>query len=133
LGSAPHRDLAVCSCSKRGTERFRDQLLALKMVLCGPSIFRERNPCPACKEDIELQNKIEELQNRRTNLRTKMNAYHDSFVLDLSPEVASYIFLLFMRDTDINEANQHGCSPTSFLFGAVCEGWQLAGQLLNSG
>jgi len=90
------------------------------MVLCGPSIFRERNPCPACKEDIELQNKIEELQNRRTNLRTKMNAYHDSFVLDLSPEVASYIFLLFMRDTDINEANQHGCSPTSFLFGAVC-------------
>jgi hypothetical protein len=56
-----------------------------------------------------------------------MNVYHDFFVLKLPPEVTSYIFILFMRETEIREANQHRRSPTSFLFEAVCGvGRQLA-------
>ena len=51
-----------------------------------------------------------------------MNAYHDCFVLNLPPEVGSYIFVL-SREMEIIEANQHGGSPT-LLFGAVCKGWR---------
>ncbi|KIM47387.1 hypothetical protein M413DRAFT_439067 [Hebeloma cylindrosporum] len=73
-------------------------------------------PCSACKEDMELEQKIQELQEKRRHLRTKMNANHDPFVLRLPPEIASHIFCLSMDELD-----------APYLFGAVCRGWrQLA-------
>jgi hypothetical protein len=117
-------------------------LKLVTMVLCtgcqGP--VREKNGrvvhcnilegggCLACKEDIALEQKIQELQERRQELRTKMNASHDPFVLKLPPEVASYIFLLSVEEWDPPDISQRsGGLPTPFLLGAICSGWrQLA-------
>jgi len=75
---------------------------------------------------MQLQQKIQELQERRRKLRTKMNANHDPFVLKLPPEVASHIFLLSMGERDAIKVSGDGL-PTPFLLGAVCRGWrQLA-------
>ena len=83
--------------------------------------------CLACKEDMQLQQKIQKLQERRRKLRTKMNANHDPFILKLPPEVASHIFLLSMGERDTVEVSCGGGLPTPFLLGAVCRGWrQLA-------
>ena len=84
--------------------------------------------CPACKEDLELEQKIRQLQKRRQELRTKMNANHDPFILKLPLEVASHIFLLSMGARDTSDVSRHGdILPTPFLLGAVCRGWrQLA-------
>jgi hypothetical protein len=60
--------------------------------------------CLACKEDIQLQRKIQKLQERRRKLRTTMNANHDPFVLKLPPEVASHIFLLSIGERDIKKS-----------------------------
>jgi len=75
-----------------------------------------------------LEQKIQELQERRRELHTKMNASHDPFILKLPPEVASYIFLLSMGEQDTCQiACDEECLPTPFLLGAVCSGWrQLA-------
>ena len=88
----------------------------------------EGGRCLACKEDIELEQKIQDLQERRRELRTEMNANHDPFVLKLPPEIASYIFLLSMEERDTREIPSRGdCLPTPFRLGAVCSGWrQLA-------
>ncbi|KIM47380.1 hypothetical protein M413DRAFT_22061 [Hebeloma cylindrosporum] len=65
---------------------------------------------------MELEQKIQELQERHRQLRTKMNANHDPFVLKLPPEIASHIFVLSMDNL-----------KTPYRFGAVCSGWrQLA-------
>ena len=84
--------------------------------------------CLACKEDIELEQKMQELQERRRELRTTMNENHDPLILKLPPEVASYIFLLSMGERDTRAiAHWSGGLPTPFLLGAVCSGWrQLA-------
>ena len=119
-----------------------DTYSSLKLVLCtgcqGP-VWEKRGRmvhcsileglgCPACREDVALERKIQELQERRRELHTKMNAIHDPFILKLPPEIASYIFLL-----SIGERDDHHISygrvylPTPFLLGAVCSGWrQLA-------
>ena len=82
--------------------------------------------CLACKEDLELEQKIQELQERRRELRTRMNVNHDPFILKLPPEVASHIFLLSMGARDAYKVSGNGL-PTPFLLGAVCRGWrQLA-------
>ena len=84
--------------------------------------------CLACKEDIALEQKIQELQERHLMLRTNMNASHDPFILKLPPEIASYIFLLSMGEWDTCEIPSEGnCLPMPFLLGAICSGWrQLA-------
>jgi hypothetical protein len=79
--------------------------------------------CLASNEDMQLQQKIQELQGRRRKLRTTMNANHDPFVLKLPPEVASHIFLLSMGERDTREVSGDGL-PTPFLLGAVCRGWR---------
>lgn len=84
--------------------------------------------CLACKEDMELEHKIQELQERRRHLRTKINANHDPFVLRLPPELASHIFLLSIRSRDtLSRIRRRKFIPTPYLLGAVCQGWrQLA-------
>ena len=84
--------------------------------------------CLACREDIALEQKIQELQERRRELHSKMNAIHDPFILKLPPEIASYIFLLSMGERDDHHISySRVCLPTPFLLGAVCSGWrQLA-------
>jgi hypothetical protein len=91
-------------------------------------IIQEGSSCLACKEDVELEQKIQELQGRRRNIRKDMNANHDPFVLKLPPELGSRIFLLSMTERDTNEVNQRKMGlPTPFLLGAICRGWrQLA-------
>jgi len=84
--------------------------------------------CLACKEDIQLEQEIQKLQERRRKLRTEMNQNHDPFILKLPPEVASNIFLLSMGKRDSREIpSREDRLPTPFLLGAVCSGWrQLA-------
>ena len=84
--------------------------------------------CLACREDIALEQKIQELQERRRELHSKMNAIHDPFILKLPPEIASYIFLLSMGERDDHYISySRVCLPTPFLLGAICSGWrQLA-------
>ncbi|KIM47385.1 hypothetical protein M413DRAFT_199169 [Hebeloma cylindrosporum] len=67
--------------------------------------------CPACKEHIELEQKIQDFHERRRQVRTEMNANHDPFILRLPLEIASHIFLL-----------AKGTTP--YRFGAVCSGWR---------
>jgi len=57
-----------------------------------PCVLRDGGPCLVCKEDMELKQKIQELQDRRTILRTHMNASHDPFHFKFPPEIASLIF-----------------------------------------
>ena len=84
-------------------------------------------PCLACKEDLELEQKNQEIQERRRTVRTQMNANHDPFVLKLPPEVSSHIFLLSMGARDTYVSQRGAGLPTPFLLGAVCRGWrQLA-------
>ena len=79
-----------------------------------------------CKEYVELEQKIQELQERRRKLATKMNTNHDPFILKLPPEVASHIFILFKGDSEKSQGRRENLSVT-FLLGAVCRGWrQLA-------
>ena len=82
--------------------------------------------CMLCKEYVELEQKIQELQERRRKLSTKMNANHDPFILKLPPEVASHIFILFKGDSQKSQGRRANLSVI-FLLGAVCKGWrQLA-------
>jgi len=103
----------------------RDEETRVRVAYCS---ILEGEGCLACKEDMQLEQKIQELQERRRKLRTKMNENHDSFVLKLPPEVSSYIFLLSMGEQDTCQiACDEECLPTPFLLGAVCSGWrQLA-------
>jgi len=93
-----------------------------------PCVIRDGEPCLTCKEDLELEQTIQELQNRRRNLRSQMNVNHDPFILKFSPEIASHIFSLSMEkwDYDPTLAALYGL-PTQFLLGTICRGWrQLA-------
>jgi len=77
---------------------------------------------------MELEQKIKELQDRRWNLRKRMNAIHDPFVLKFPPEIASHIFVLSMEEWDY-EPNYISSKklPMPFILGTVCWGWrQLA-------
>ena len=101
----------ICTLKGTGTP--------LKMVLCGLSIFREGNPRTPEK-------------NRRASEETQKPPNEDECVSWLfRSQNTSWSYLLyirpFMRETEISEANQHGCSPTPFLFGAVCGGWRQLG------
>jgi len=91
-----------------------------------PCAIREGEPCLACKKDMDLELKIQELQERRRKLRTRMNTNHDSFVLKLPPEIAAHILFLSMNEQDL-DPDHLTTLPTQFLLGAVCRGWrQLA-------
>jgi hypothetical protein len=77
---------------------------------------------------MELERKIQELQNKRRILRTRMNASHDPFNFKFPPEIASLIFSLSMRKGDY-EPNFPTLRklPTPFLLGSVSQRWrQLA-------
>jgi hypothetical protein len=78
---------------------------------------------------MELEQKIQELQYRRLNLRRRMNANHDPFILKFPPEIASHIFSLSMevRDYEPNTAALHEL-PTPFLLGNICSGASWHGQ-----
>ena len=82
----------------------------------------EGGRCLLCKEYIELEQEIQNLQERRRKLATKMNANHDPFDLKLPPEVASHIFILFKGDSEKSQGLRANLSVI-FLLGAVCKGW----------
>ena len=85
-------------------------------------------PCLVCKEDIELERKIQELQDMRRRLGTRMNASHDPFTYKIPPEIASLIFSLSMEENDNRPLRFILCGlPTSFILGSVSQRWrQLA-------
>ena len=83
------------------------------------------NPCPACDEHIRYAPLIRRQQENSRNIRTKMNAKHDPFILKLPLEISSNIFLLSMGDRDTGDVCQRGKGlPTPLLLGAVCSGWR---------
>ena len=112
------------------------------MVLCSqsqpsenaqPCLLGGRKPCLVCQEDMEFEQTIQKLQEKRRILRRRMNAIHDPFVLAFPPEISSQIFLLSMEKWDDQPYNLNirymilRKLPTPFLLGAVCRGWrQLA-------
>ena len=93
-----------------------------------PCVLRDGEPCLVCKEGIELERKIQELQGMRRRLRTRMNASHDPFTFKFPPEIASLIFSLSMEEND--DTPLRGTLrklPMSFLLGSVSRRWrQLA-------
>ena len=107
------------------------------MVLCNrcqpsevmrPCILRDGGPCLVCKEDMELEQKIQELQDRRRILRTRVNASHDPFHFKFPPEIASLIFSLSVTWLE-HQPNFYTSRilPTPFLLGSVNRRWrQLA-------
>ncbi|KIM38133.1 hypothetical protein M413DRAFT_246699 [Hebeloma cylindrosporum] len=101
-----------------------------------PCVKLNGRPCLLCQEDMDLEGKIQELQDRRRNLQTQMNASHDPFILTFHPEISSHILLLSMQEWDYDPF--HGLTywlhdqipqrlPTPFLLSSICRGWrQLA-------
>ncbi|KIM38127.1 hypothetical protein M413DRAFT_30276 [Hebeloma cylindrosporum] len=92
-------------------------------------------PCLLCQEDVELERKIQELQDKRRNLQTRMNASHDPFILKFPPEISSHILLLSLQEWDYDPFYECSQShdgirnelPTPFLLSTICRGWrQLA-------
>ena len=93
-----------------------------------PCVLRGGEPCLVCEEDIELQRKIQELQDMRRRLRTRMNTSHDPFTSKFPPEIASLIFSLSMEEND-NIPLRYTLRklPMPFLLGSVSRRWrQLA-------
>jgi hypothetical protein len=77
---------------------------------------------------MELERSIQELQEKRRILRTRMNASHDPFNFKFPPEIASLIFS-FSRTKDDYEPGQSTLRklPTPFLLGSISRSWrQLA-------
>jgi hypothetical protein len=69
---------------------------------------------------MELEQKIQE-----RNIRTRMNASHDPFLLKFPPEITSRIFSLSTKEQEDDFSLFR--SPTQFLLATVCRGWrQLA-------
>jgi hypothetical protein len=91
-----------------------------------PCVKRDGGPCLLCQEDMELERKIEELQDRRRNLQMHMNASHDPFVLAFPPEISSHILLLSKEEWGYSDVEK---LPMPFLLGTVCRGWR---QLVRS-
>ncbi|KIM38122.1 hypothetical protein M413DRAFT_246604 [Hebeloma cylindrosporum] len=100
-----------------------------------PCVKRDGGPCLVSQEDMELERKIQELQDRRRNLHTRMNASHDPFILTFPPEISSHIFLLSLQEWDYDPVygDKYWCNgitkglPTPFLLSSICRGWrQLA-------
>jgi len=81
-----------------------------------------------CQEDIELEGKIQALQDRRRVLRASMNASHDPFNSGFPPEITSHIFSLSMEYQDYEPHHSTLRKlPTQFLLGSVSRWWrQLA-------
>ena len=107
------------------------------MVLCSrcqlsepmrPCAVEGRKPCLVCQEDIELERTIQELQDKRRILRTRMNASHDPFHFKFPPEITSLIFSLSTRKEDYeSDFSTLRKLPTPFLLGSVSRSWrQLA-------
>ena len=104
------------------------------MVLCSrcqmsetvqPCVLGGCEPCLVCQEDMELNQKIQELQDKRRILRTRMNAIHDPFNFKFPPEIASLIFSLSMGDEDYEpDRSTLRKLPTQFLLGSVSRRWR---------
>ena len=93
-----------------------------------PCLVGGRKPCSACQEDMELERTIQELQEKRRILRTRMNASHDPFNFKFPPEIASLIFSLSLEKDD-HDPSQSTLRklPTPFLLGSISRSWrQLA-------
>ena len=77
---------------------------------------------------MELERTIQELQEKRRILRTRMNATHDPFNFKFPPEIASLIFSLSLEKDDYEPGQSALCKlPTPFLLGSVSRSWrQLA-------
>ena len=104
----------------------RDDFVQLMSTVRRDScVLRDGGPCLVCKEDMELEKKIQELQDRRRILRTHINASHDPFHSKFPPEIASLIFSLCMRVQE-HEPNVHMLRmlPTPFLLGSVSRRWR---------
>ncbi|KIM38128.1 hypothetical protein M413DRAFT_30277 [Hebeloma cylindrosporum] len=77
---------------------------------------------------MQLEGMIQELQEKRRILRSRMNATHDPFNFKLPPEIASLIFSLSLQKEDY-EPDKYTLSrlPTAFLLASMCRRWrQLA-------
>jgi len=85
--------------------------------------------CLLCRDHIELERKIQELQDRCRDLRARMNAYHDPFVLKFPPEIGSYIFSSSLEPQDYEPSvDALKKLPTQFLLASVCRGWRQLAQ-----
>jgi hypothetical protein len=93
-----------------------------------PCLVRGREPCLVCQEDMELERTIQELQEKRRILRTRMNASHDPFNFKFPPEIASLIFSLSLEKDDYEPGRSTLRKlPTPFLLGSISRSWrQLA-------
>ena len=88
-------------------------------------------PCPACTEDIKLEQDIRDLEqmiekshNRRRALRTVMNENHDHLIHKFPPEIASHIFI---QCAPLSVSRYEEDRNTPLLLGSVCRRWrQLA-------
>src|SRR5437016_13471804 len=109
-------------CSQCQTSILETNVVDWQMRPCS---IQEGEHCFLCKEDMELERKIQVLQERRLNLRLRLNAHHDPFVLKFPPEIASYIFSLSMeaRDYEPSVVSLQKL-PTPFLLASVCRGWR---------
>jgi len=104
------------------------------MVLCSrcqlsetvrPCLVGGRKPCLACQEDMELERTIQELQEKRRILRTRMNASHDPFNFKFPPEIASLIFYLSLEKDDYEPGKSTLRKlPTPFLLGSISRSWR---------
>ena len=91
-------------------------------------VVLDGGPCAACTEDVkleqeELEQMIEELQNRRRALRTVMNENHDHFIQKFPPEIISHIFIQYAPPS----ASRDKKDRSALRLGSVCRKWrQLA-------
>jgi len=104
------------------------------MVLCQTTpptcVLVGREPCSVCQEAIELERKIQELQDKRHAIQTRMNAYHDPLNSGFPPEITSHIFSLLMGKEDYEpHYSTLRKLPTQFLLGSVSRWWRQLSRL----
>ena len=99
------------------------------MVLCQTApptcVLVGREPCSVCQEASELERKIQELQDKRHAIQTRMNANHDPLNSGFPPEITSHIFSLSMGIEDYEPRHSTLRKlPTQFLLGSVSRWWR---------
>ena len=99
----------------------------LKILRPERCVVLDGKSCPACTEDIELEEEVKELEDqiekihaKRRALRTVMNDNHDQLIAKFPPEIVSQIFIHYAPPD-----KTHASTP--LYLGAVSQKWrQLA-------
>jgi len=83
-------------------------------------------PCSACRDAETIDQQIELLFERRRQLWSIRNSFHDRFILQLPLELASRIFICCVpsEDEQVARPNQH---RTQLLLTWVCKSEFTAG------